>query len=242
MSEKSVVIVGAGPGVGYETAERFARDGYSVGLVRRDIQQAESFAQSLRARGTRIFALSADAGNPRELSAAVTQLAEQLGRIDVLLYNVPGPLGDAYGPTLDIDLSALQNFLTLRVVSALASVQAARPHLEESGGAVLLTSGQSDRNAYPGTGLIGPPQAALRLLAEHLHAEFDQHGVFVGYLPLDNPPLYSDPELESRRADLPAGFSLDERVVASDVAEAIFRLQLARDRFESPVKSTWTAS
>ncbi|GGC56035.1 SDR family oxidoreductase [Hoyosella rhizosphaerae] len=235
MAKKSIIVVGAGPGVGYETAERFANEGFAVGLIRRDIHQLEPFADKLRAQGRTVHGVSADAADPESLGAAIVQLGDALGGIDVLLYNVPGPLGEAYGPALDIDLNALQEFLTLRVVSVLASVQAARPHLLAGRGSVLITSGQSDRNSFPGTGLIGAPQAALRMLARHMHAELSEHGVYVGYVPLDNPPLYSNPELESQRTDLPEGFSLPARVIASDVADKLYELTRTRNAFELAV-------
>ncbi|MFD3743331.1 SDR family NAD(P)-dependent oxidoreductase [Nocardia sp. NPDC058633] len=238
MSQPTIIIIGAGPGVGYETAERFGRAGYAVGLIRRNVEQLDAFAAKLRTLGVHVATTAATAHEPQELAAAVTELGRELGGIDVLVYNVPGPLREAYGPIIDTPLSALQSFLTLRVVSALAVVQAGRPFLEQAKGSVLFTSGRSDRNAYAGTGLIGTPQAALRMLAQHLHDELGPAGVFVGYLPLDNPPLYSDPELEKRRTDIPEGFSLPERVVASDVADKIFALNQARDVFDRPVRSS----
>ncbi|WP_067572671.1 SDR family NAD(P)-dependent oxidoreductase [Nocardia acidivorans] len=236
MSTKSIVIVGAGPGVGYETAERFGRAGYAVGLIRRDATALEEFASTLSSRGITVATESADAEDPTAIAAAVTLLGAELGGIDVLFYNVPGPLRDAYVPAVEIELSMLQSFLTLRVVSALSSAQAALPFLERSHGSIFFTSGQSDRNAFPHTGLIGSPQAALRLLAQHLHDELDPVDVFVGYLPLDNPPLYSDPAQEAKRTDIPAGFVIPERVVASDVAEKIFALNETRDTHELAVK------
>ncbi|MUM16857.1 SDR family oxidoreductase [Mycobacterium sp. CBMA271] len=236
MSTQTIVIVGAGPGVGYETAKRFAQAGWAIGLIRRNTDALDSFAAELRAAGASVATAAANAEQPALIASAVTHLGRELGGIDVLVYNVPGPLREAYGRSTDVSLSALQTFLTVRVVSALASLQAALPFLELSKGAAFFTSGQSDRHAYPNTGLIGAPQAALRMLAQHLHTELRTSDVFVGYLPLDNPPLYSDPEQEKLRTDIPEGFSISERVVASDVAAQIFTLNRTRDGFEHPVK------
>ncbi|WP_078323217.1 SDR family NAD(P)-dependent oxidoreductase [Mycobacteroides salmoniphilum] len=242
MSTQTVVIVGAGPGVGYETARRFVSAGYAVGLIRRDARALDSFAAALKVTGARVATTTADADQPDTIASAVSRLGRELGGIDVLLYNVPDPLRDAYGPATGIAPSALQAFLTVRVVSALAALQAALPFLEISQGAAFFTSGQSDRHAYANTGLIGTPQAALRMLTQHLHTELASSGVFVGYLPLDNPPMYSDPDQEKRRTDIPDGFAIPERVTASDVADKIFALNRTRDVFERPVRPSVRAA
>ncbi|GAS82114.1 SDR family NAD(P)-dependent oxidoreductase [Paenibacillus amylolyticus] len=232
---KSIIIVGAGQGVGLETARRFGKDGYSVGLIRRGQEQLEEMVAELSSEGVDAYFELADANDPKQIESAIKVLGEKMSGIDVLFYNVPGPLGSAYVPATDITIELITEFLNMRVVSALKSAQAAIPFLKESKGSVMYTSGQSDRFPFPYTAVIGAPQAALKLLSEHLHNELKEYGVFVGYLPLDNPPLYSDPEREKERTDLPAGFHLDERVVASDVAEKIYQLNVTRDRFEYAV-------
>ncbi|MFJ5901135.1 SDR family NAD(P)-dependent oxidoreductase [Streptomyces sp. NPDC093064] len=231
-THKTIVVVGAGPGVGLEVARRFGRAGYRVGLVRRSQAGLDEMIADLTAEGIQAYGAAADAGTPDQLAEAVTALAEKTGGIDVLHYAVPGPLGSGYVAAADIPTDLLMDFLNARVVSALKATQAALPYLRASRGTVLFTSGQSDRKAFPGTAAIGAPQAALRLLAQHLHDELADSGIHVGYLPLDHPPLYSDPDQERARTDLPAGFVMDERINAADVAEAHFRLSQQRDRFE----------
>lgn len=229
---KSAVVVGAGPGVGLEVARRFGQAGYRVGLIRRSQAGLDQMIAELAAEGIEASGAVADATDPERLAEAVTALAEKAGGIDVLHYAVPGPLGIGYVAATEIPTQLLTDFLYARVIGALKATQAALPYLRESRGAVLFTSGQSDRKAFPGTAAIGAPQAALQLLAQHLHDELADAGVHVGYLPLDHPPLYTDPEQERTRTDLPAGFVMENRISAADVAEAHFQLSQQRDRFE----------
>ncbi|MFE4572480.1 SDR family NAD(P)-dependent oxidoreductase [Paenibacillus chitinolyticus] len=239
---KNIIIVGAGQGVGLETARRFGKEGYSVGLIRRGQEQIEEMAAELSAEGIDTYFEPADAYDPKQIERAIKLLADKMSGIDVLFYNVPGPLGKAYVPATEISTELITEFLNMRVVSALKSAQAALPYVKESKGSILYTSGQSDRYPFPYTAAIGAPQAALRLLSEHLHNELKGNGVFVGYFPLHNPPLYTDLEKEKERTDLPAGFHLDERVVASDVAEKIYQLNITRDRFECAVAASKNVS
>ncbi|MFD1901249.1 SDR family NAD(P)-dependent oxidoreductase [Enterococcus termitis] len=236
--KKSIIIVGAGPGVGMETARKFGKQNYKVGLIRRGKENLAIMEEELAQEGIETFSATADASDPKEISEAVQALGEKMAGIDVLFYNVPGPLGKAYVPVTEVSTELLTEFLTMRVLSALSSAQAAIPYLKASKGSLLFTSGQSDRSPFPYTAAIGAPQAALRLLAEHLRDELKPDDIFVGYLPLDNPPLYSDPAKEKERTDLPEGFALKERVIAENVAEIIFNLNRDRDVFEKPVKAT----
>ncbi|MGX7263730.1 SDR family NAD(P)-dependent oxidoreductase [Enterococcus crotali] len=236
--KKSIIIVGAGQGVGLETARKFGKEGYKVGLIRRGQENLTAMSTELANEGVETFSETADANRPEDIATAVQKLGERMSGIDVLFYNVPGPLGKAYMPATQITTKLLSEFLTMRVLSALSSAQAAIPFLKSSKGSLLFTSGQSDRSPFPYTAAIGAPQAALRLLAEHLSEELKSDDIFVGYLPLDNPPLYSDPEKELEREDLPEGFSLKERVVAKDVADVIYDLNQKRDVFERPVKAS----
>lgn len=236
---KSIIIIGAGEGVGIETAKYFGKKGYSVGLIRRGLSCLKEMAEKLSDDGITTYYETADANEPDQIEKAIKILGDKMSGIDVLYYNVPGPLAKACVPAIEISTPLITEFLNMRVISSLRAAQAALPYLKISKGSILYTSGPSDRHAYPNTAVIGVPQAALRHLAQHLHNELKEQGIFVGYLPLDNPPLYSDPEKEKARTDVPEGFRLDdERVVSSYVAEVSYQLSIKRDQFDCPVHST----
>ena len=83
-----LLIVGAGPGISAATARRFGGEGYAVGLIGRKQGALAELGAELRQDGTRVEWAGGDAGDPRSLEVAVTALIEQLGPVDVLLYNV----------------------------------------------------------------------------------------------------------------------------------------------------------
>ncbi|WP_195166616.1 SDR family NAD(P)-dependent oxidoreductase [Mycobacteroides abscessus] len=230
--QPATLVVGAGPGVGFEVARRFGQAGHQVALVRRNAQALAKTVERLREEGISAFGYAADATDPQALKSAIEASIEHSGRLDVLHYCVPGPLRRSYGPTTEITHELITENLNARVVGAVVSVAAALPSLREARGALLFTSGISDQTPYPLTAAIGVPQAALRLYALHLHNELADDGVFVGYLPLANPPRYDDPAQEAARTDLPDGFNLTDRLLAADVAEAHFELTRRRDMFE----------
>ncbi|WDF67081.1 SDR family NAD(P)-dependent oxidoreductase [Sphingobacterium oryzagri] len=234
---KSIVIIGAGEGVGKETALTYGLQGYSVGIIRRDREALEIMLNELASQNIRAHGIVADVQNINQLAAAINDMYKILGRLDILLYNVPGPLREAYGSILDADVALLHKFLDLRIVNALWSIKTALPFLKESNGAIIITSGPSDRIAYPSTAIIGIAQAGLRMLAMHLAQELKSYDIYVGYVPLSNPPEYTDKAKDTNRSDVPAGFQLDNRVQASQVAQLIYKMTALRNQAELVVEA-----
>lgn len=236
--KKVIIIIGAGKGVGLEVSRKFGQEGFQIGLVGRNQDRINSIRNLLRTEGFECMALSGDASIPGDVKRVLKEFYRFYGRIDAVLYNPPGALKTSYKEVLDIEPSELIDFLQTRLVGALETAKASFPYLLESSGALVFTSGQSDRHAYPTTALIGVPQAGLKLLAEHLYLKLQEDNVFTGYTPLDNPPMYSDFEAERQRNDVPDGFFLSERVTAKDVADKIFYQILNRGPHEVRVRSS----
>jgi NADP-dependent 3-hydroxy acid dehydrogenase YdfG len=231
---KSIIIVGAGPGVGYETAKKYGNEGYKVGLINILEPVLVELKEELEQDGITVYYETADASNTNELGHAIDRLIEQLGGLTTYFYNVPGPLGKSYMPMTEAPESLFSLFLQLRVTSVLSSIQHVLPSLEKSQGSILISSGQSDRIAYPFTGIMGTAQAALKMLMTHLSQELKEKKIFVGYFPLDNPPVITDEKKEAKREDLPGGFELTKemRITAKDVAEEIFKEDTLRENFD----------
>jgi short-subunit dehydrogenase len=81
---KVVVVTGAGAGVGRATAEEFARHGYDVALLSRDLARLERAAAELRLRyGVRAIAIPTDVADAARVEEAATRTETELGPIDV---------------------------------------------------------------------------------------------------------------------------------------------------------------
>lgn len=216
-----------------EVARRFGREGFRVGIIRRNADALKGMISELAELGIDARGCAADAHDRVAIKSAVADLANQTGGIDVLHHAVPGPLGTGYGPIVEVDPGLLRTFVDARVISALAATQGALPFLRRTRGSLLFTSGPADRSPHPGTGIVGVPQAALRMLTMHLRQELAEDGIFVGLLPVAGVPAYRDIEADAARADVAADANLlPDRLSAADVAEAHFRMAINRDREE----------
>jgi NAD(P)-dependent dehydrogenase (short-subunit alcohol dehydrogenase family) len=85
--DKVVLITGAGRGIGRATALRLASEGASLAILDRDGAAAAEAAGAVREAGREALALSADITDQAALEAALAELQEAFGRIDVLVNN-----------------------------------------------------------------------------------------------------------------------------------------------------------
>jgi len=85
---KTAIVTGAGSGIGYAIAERFAREGALV--VFNHLGHAEAarrLVRSLNADGRRALAVKADVSKPRQVHAMAQRTIEELGTPDILVNN-----------------------------------------------------------------------------------------------------------------------------------------------------------
>src|SRR5215468_1155652 len=84
---KTFLSIGAGPGMGFATAERFAIEGFQVVLAARSVARTQELAERLISNGCRASVREVDASDPESVTDLVADIQQQHGAIDVLHYN-----------------------------------------------------------------------------------------------------------------------------------------------------------
>ncbi len=114
----SIIITGAGSGIGRATAAAFIEAGWQVGLIgRREAPLAETAGDS------DALVLPCDVSNEAEVEAAFAKAAAHWGRIDALFNNAGVTLPGA--PIDEIDVDAFRNLIDINVVGAFIAARAA---------------------------------------------------------------------------------------------------------------------
>ena len=86
LSEKVVLVTGAGGGVGPSIVDAFAAEGASVAVhYRSSAARAEAASAAVRERGRKALAVQADLADRDSVDAAVATVERELGRIAVLV-------------------------------------------------------------------------------------------------------------------------------------------------------------
>jgi NAD(P)-dependent dehydrogenase (short-subunit alcohol dehydrogenase family) len=172
------VIVGVGPGLSQAVAERFAREGYAVGLVTRTQATLDAAAERLAAAGAVVATAAGDGGDPASLRAALDAIAARLGAPEVAIYNA-SVLRLASPSALAPE--ALAEDFAIDVTGALVMAQHVLPTMRARGrGTILLTGGGTAFEPWVDAASLGIGKAGIRNLAIALARELAPHGIHAG--------------------------------------------------------------
>jgi NAD(P)-dependent dehydrogenase (short-subunit alcohol dehydrogenase family) len=140
--DKTVVVTGAGSGLGAAIVDEFAGAGARVALLDIDGERAEAKAVELRARGVESMALTVDIADKASLAAAAQALRSRFGRCEVLCANVGVQQFGAIDRLSEQDWSWV---LSVNVMGVIQTVDAFLPLLRAAQGErhIVLTSSSS---------------------------------------------------------------------------------------------------
>jgi short-subunit dehydrogenase len=177
--KKSLLIIGAGPGLSYGVAEKFAKQGFSISLISRSATSLKKIKNELEGREIEINYAVADAGNAIQLGEAIKTLSNQSSGFDAVLYNAAVVKAKDIMEESAADLT--QEF-TINVAGAVQSLQSAYPGLKQKQGAFLLTGGGLGVSPMAAYGSLSIGKAGIRSLAYQLHERLKDEGIYVGLL------------------------------------------------------------
>ncbi|GAA3146352.1 SDR family oxidoreductase [Streptomyces rameus] len=169
---RTVLVTGAGTGIGRATARAFAAEGARVVAVGR---RAAPLAETAEGHPG-ITPVSADLTAEEGPGAVVRATLERYGRIDVLVNNAAVVTADSLrGYTR----ASVRPLLDTNLLAPVLLTQAALPALEESRGVVVNVTTSVDRRAWPGNSLYAAGKAALEVLTRSWAVELAPHGIRV---------------------------------------------------------------
>ncbi len=173
-TDKTVIVTGAGSGIGAATAVRFAEEGAAVVLVGRTRDKLDRVAAKLDAGRTLVHA--GDVSDRAAVEALVAATLTRFGGIDVLVNNAGVA---ALGGLLDASLDDYRNTMAINVDGVLYGCRAAMPHLLKSGGSIVNVSSVSGLGGDWGFSFYNASKGAVSNLTRALALEFGGRGVRV---------------------------------------------------------------
>jgi NAD(P)-dependent dehydrogenase (short-subunit alcohol dehydrogenase family) len=120
---KVALVIGAGDATGGAIARRFAREGLTACVVRRNADKLVPLVERIEAAGGRARAFGTDARKEEAMVALVDSIEREIGAIEIAVFNVGGKSAfrSAKPPPASITRSG-------RWPASRASCSAARPH------------------------------------------------------------------------------------------------------------------
>lgn len=136
---KTFLSIGTGPGMGIETAARFAKEGFRVVLAARREDKLHQMANDLKALGYTAEIKTVDARNAESITSLISNTEAEFGCIDVLHYNAAVMRNESITSQ---PRDSFVDDLAVNIGGALTATQAVLPEMRKRGtGTILLTGG-----------------------------------------------------------------------------------------------------
>lgn len=168
LAGKRVLITGASSGVGVAAAVAFARAGAEVCLLSRRREGLEVAAQGVRALGATAHVVPADVSDREALESAVAEAVGLMGGLDVLVSNHAAMV---FGPFDRVSPEDFERAIDITFMGAVNAIRSALPHLERSGGCIVVTGSIMTKVPLPTFASYAASKHALRGFVGSLRIE-----------------------------------------------------------------------
>jgi NAD(P)-dependent dehydrogenase (short-subunit alcohol dehydrogenase family) len=160
---KSIIVTGAGSGIGRAAALQFAAEGGSV-VVADWTEGADETAQAIVQTGGTAISVRMDAGNENDVIRAVALARDSFGRLDVTFANagISGGLANIF----DTDVALITEVLRVNLIGPFLAIKHSAPWIaEQGGGAIVLTASVAGLRSGAGSPAYSASKAGVINLA-----------------------------------------------------------------------------
>lgn len=183
-ADRIAIVTGAASGIGEQTVYRFAQEGATVAIVDVDERGAAEVRQRILDRGFQAVSYPVDVSVEQQVSAAVADIVERYGRIDILFNNAGigfssneryrmAPLVDTpaldWRAILDINLGGV--FLFSKYVLPIMEMQRR--------GVVINNSSVMALSGYPGADAYTAAKGGIISLTRSMAVQYGPVGIRV---------------------------------------------------------------
>jgi len=176
LQNKVVLITAATRGIGLACVKACAKEGALVYLAARNLAHAEEAASTLAKEGLQVRCVYNDATKPETFVSMIDEVAQQAGRLDVLVNNF-----GASDPKKDLDFAHTEADVFLQTVtnnlrSVFVASQQALRHMRQGGSIINISS---VGGAVPDISQVayGTSKAAINYLTKLIAVQEAKNGI-----------------------------------------------------------------
>lgn len=174
---RTVIVTGAGRGLGREYSRLFAADGAKVVVADVSGDGAEETAGAIREAGGQAVAVKSDVTDEESTLAMARAAVDEFGSADVLVNNA-GIWGDLERASLlDMDMEYWDFVMGVNLKGVLLCTRAVAPHMKSAGWGRIINI--SSMGAYMPSGVYGVSKLGVNQLTMTLAGELGPDGITV---------------------------------------------------------------
>lgn len=201
------MITGASSGIGRGLAFELARKGARLALVARRANVLEEVAREIEANGGAALAKPGDVRDPESMRAAVAEVNQELGPIDILIANA-GIGTSTHGA--EIRGEEVAQVMNVNVIGAANTVAAVIPQMVKRGqGHLVVISSLAAYRGLPKSAAYCASKAAVSAFFESLRLDLEPKGISVTII---HPGFIKTPLTAGRDAQMPFLMELNDAV------------------------------
>ncbi len=228
-SNKVALVIGAGEATGGAIARRFAREGYTACVTRRNADKLQPLVEQIGKAGGKARAFGSDARKEEAVVELVQTIERDVGPIEVCVFNVGGNVRFPIRETTVRVYSKVWEMAAL--AGFLAGREAAKVMVPRGRGTILFTGATASLRGGKGFAAFAGAKHALRALAQSMARELGPEGIHVAHVVIDG-----GIDTPFIRENFPERYALKEKAGILDpeaIAENYWRLHLQP-------RSAWT--
>jgi 3-oxoacyl-[acyl-carrier protein] reductase len=209
LSGTSVIVTGAGQGLGRAFALFFAREGYTVTACDLNAVSVAAVVDEIEANGGEAIAVVADISVESDCRGVAERALERFGEIGVLINNA-GIRTQERLPFWEVDPALWDRFMAVNIKGTWLMMRAVLPAMRERGGGSIINISSATFLEVPAfqapyitskAAIIGLTRAAARELGNQ---NIRVNAILPSSLATEVPKNVSDPEGAARRIALKA--------------------------------------
>jgi len=182
-SPKAVIIMGAGDATGSAIAKRFAREGFTACVSRRNIDKLEPLVKNIEDSGGKARAFATDARKEDQVQEMFKTVENEIGPVEVCVFNVGGNVKFSLEETTSRvyykvwEMACFSGFLTGK-----EAVKYMKPR---GRGTIIFTGATASTRGASGFSAFSGAKFGLRSLAQSMAREFGPQGIHVAHVIID---------------------------------------------------------
>jgi len=176
MEPKVVVITGASSGIGRALAQEYAKRGWCLALLARNLDKLLQLKNELSEKASKILCLSTDVSKEEDCKEAIKEIIATYGRIDVLINNAGVSMRALFK---DVDLDVIRRLMDVNFWGTVYCTKYALPSLLANKGSVVGIVSIAAYIGLPGRTGYSASKFAIRGFLETLRTENLRTGLHV---------------------------------------------------------------
>lgn len=177
------IVIGAGDATGGAIARRFAKEGFTLCVTRRQADKLEPLVSTIEQEGGKAHAFGCDARNEEQMVQMFEHIEKDIGPIEVVVFNIGANVRFSITETTERvyrkvwEMAALSGFLSGR--------EAAKAMLPRGRGTIIFTGATASLRGGNGFCAFAGAKFALRALAQSMARELGPQGIHVAHPIID---------------------------------------------------------